>query len=173
MVLLSAAVVFAGLGWLGLSDSDDSGSSAVATTTAPAPTTVAPAAPASPTSAPASPPPASASPTTTTASPTTSSISAAAVMLVPVRVYNNSTIEGLANTTASKLRGEGWNVTDVRNYDSGQIPQSTVFYSPAAGEKEAAEKLAQSLGFVAEPRFEGIVNAPPGVIVILAGNGGN
>lgn len=172
MVLLSAAVVFAGLGWLGLSDSDDSGSSAVATTTAPAPTTVAPAAPAPPTSAPASSPPASASPTTT-ASPTTSSISAAAVMLVPVRVYNNSTIEGLANTTASKLRGEGWNVTDVRNYDSGQIPQSTVFYSPAAGEKEAAEKLAQSLGFVAEPRFEGIVNAPPGVIVILAGNGGN
>lgn len=171
MVLLSAAIVFAGLGWLGLSGSDDSGASEPVTASTPAAPTAAAAPPASAApSAPATSP--AANPSTSSASPTTT-ISAAAMKLVPVRVYNNSTVEGLASTTADKLRTDGWNITDVSNYDSGQIPRSTVFYSPAAGEREAADKLAQSLGFAAEPRFEGIVDAPPGVIVILAGNGGN
>ena len=175
MVLLSAAIVFAGLGWIGLSDSDDESSGA--TTTAASPTE----APPTTTAADAAGAPDAGSTTTSrstspSASPTTTGSAAensAAVLRVPVRVYNNSTVDGLAATTADQLRAEGWTVTDALNYDSGQVPQSAVYYGTAPGEREAAEKVAQELGFAAEPRFDGILDAPPGVIVILAGDSAN
>ncbi len=193
MVLLSAAIVFAGLGWLSLSnsDGDNSGSAApVAETTTQDPGTPSAGGQANGDEKPAAGAPAgSTSPGGTesggsasggasaggtsagaaAASPRTTGDSAAA-MNVPVRVYNNSTVEGLAATTADELRADGWNVTDVSNYDSGQVPRSAVFYGPKQGEREAAEKLAQSMGLPVEPRFDGITDAPSGVIVILAGN---
>lgn len=181
MVLLSAAIIFAGLGWFSLSDSETSGDGdnsagatvASTTTQAPAATSSAPAATSASappvTAAAESTPPASAPP----AQPAPSAPNLAEAQRTPVRIYNNSTVDGLAASTADRLRDEGWNITDVRNYDSGLIPQSTIYYGSTPGEKQAAEKLGQEMGFPAAPRFDGIVDAPPGVIVILTGDGSN
>ena len=84
-----------------------------------------------------------------------------------VRVFNNSTIKGLADRAAEDFRGSGWNVNEVGNYSQGIIPTTTAFYRPGTDEEAAAKQLAQEFGIKAEPRFEGIQSASPGVIVIV------
>ncbi|MGW3997012.1 LytR C-terminal domain-containing protein [Amycolatopsis sp. NPDC004772] len=86
---------------------------------------------------------------------------------VTVRVFNNSTIKGLADRAAEDFRGSGWNVNEVSNYSQGVIPTTTAFYRPGTDEEAAAKQLAQEFGIKAEPRFEGIQSASPGVIVIV------
>ncbi|GHF02426.1 hypothetical protein GCM10017786_39690 [Amycolatopsis deserti] len=86
---------------------------------------------------------------------------------VPVRVYNNSTIHGLAARAADELRANGWNVVEVGNYPQGIIPTTTVYYTPGTDEETAARSLAAAFGMKVEPRFEGIQDASPGVIVIV------
>jgi hypothetical protein len=85
----------------------------------------------------------------------------------PLRVYNNSTIAGLAAKGAEDFRRAGWTVTESRNYSDGVIPTTTVYYRPGTGEQAAAERLAAEFGMRAEPRFAGIQDATPGLIVIL------
>jgi LytR cell envelope-related transcriptional attenuator len=84
----------------------------------------------------------------------------------PVRVYNNSTITGLAARVAADLRNGGWQVEEVGNYPSGVIPTSTVYYRPGTGEQQAAQALAAQFGLRAEPRFHGLDDASPGLILI-------
>ena len=86
---------------------------------------------------------------------------------VPVRVYNNSTISGLADDVAGTLRGSGADVKEVGNYSEGNVPTSGVYYGEGAGEKAEAERIAGELGIEARPRFEGLGDAAPGVIVIV------
>lgn len=86
---------------------------------------------------------------------------------VPVRVYNNSTISGLADDVAGTLRGSGADVKEVGNYSDGNVPTSGVYYGEGAGEKAEAERIAGELGIEARPRFEGLGDAAPGVIVIV------
>ncbi|MDT7702737.1 MAG: hypothetical protein QOJ30_5062 [Pseudonocardiales bacterium] len=85
----------------------------------------------------------------------------------PLRVYNNSTIAGLAAKAAEDFRRAGWTVTESRNYSDGVIPTTTVYYRPGTREQAAAERLAAEFGMRAEPRFAGIQDATPGLIVIL------
>jgi hypothetical protein len=85
---------------------------------------------------------------------------------MPLRVYNNSTIPGLAARGASDFEAAGWTVTDIGGYN-GQIPVSTVYYRTGTAEKDSADFLAQAFGLRAEPRFEGIRDSSPGLIVIL------
>jgi hypothetical protein len=86
---------------------------------------------------------------------------------VTVRVFNNSTIKGLADRAAEDFRGTGWNVNEVGNYSQGVIPTTTAFYRPGTDEEAAAKQLAQEFGIKAEPRFPGIESATPGLIVIV------
>ncbi|MEU5265579.1 LytR C-terminal domain-containing protein [Amycolatopsis sp. NPDC021455] len=86
---------------------------------------------------------------------------------VTVRVYNNSLIEHLAARAADDFRKAGWNVTEVKGYPYGTIPETTAYYRPGTDEEAAAKQLAQEFGFKAEPRFDGIKDASPGVIVIV------
>ncbi|RSM39444.1 LytR family transcriptional regulator [Amycolatopsis balhimycina DSM 5908] len=86
---------------------------------------------------------------------------------VTVRVYNNSLIEGLAARAADDFTRAGWNVTEKKGYPYGTIPATTAYYRPGTDEEAAAKQLAQEFGFKAEPRFEGIQDASPGVIVIV------
>ncbi|NBH03328.1 LytR family transcriptional regulator [Amycolatopsis sp. SID8362] len=86
---------------------------------------------------------------------------------VTVRVFNNSTIKGLADRAAEDFRGSGWNVNEVSNYSQGVIPTTTAFFRPGTDEEAAAKQLAQEFGIKAEPRFPGIESASPGVIVIV------
>lgn len=83
----------------------------------------------------------------------------------PLRVYNNSTIKGLAEDAAADFRTAGWQVDSVGNYGSGIIPTSTVYYQP--GEEAAAEALAGEFGMRSMPRFNGLESATNGLIVIV------
>ncbi|OQO92748.1 hypothetical protein B1813_11380 [Saccharomonospora piscinae] len=87
---------------------------------------------------------------------------------VAVRVYNNSNIGGLAAEASGDLRAEGWDVVETGNYSAGVIPETTVYFRPGTDEESAARSLADSFGMRVEPRFDGIADASPGVIVIVA-----
>jgi LytR cell envelope-related transcriptional attenuator len=90
-----------------------------------------------------------------------------AVARGPVRVYNNSTITGLAARAASDFRADGWQVGQVSNYASGTIPTSTVYFRPGTAEQTEATRIASEFGLRTEPRFSGIDDATPGLIVIV------
>jgi hypothetical protein len=59
--------------------------------------------------------------------------------MAPVRVYNSTTITGLAHHVASEVQARGWDVIDVGNV-SGASSLSTLYYAP--GLKAAAQHLA-------------------------------
>lgn len=138
------------------------------TQTAPPPTTTG--SPTPPTEV-SSPPPG-----TTTGSPTppTSSstvppppVTQPGVPKVSVRVYNNSTITGLANKASDEVRANGWPVAETGNYSSGTIPTTTVYYRPGTEEEASAKELAAVLRARVEPRFDGIQSSAPGIILIV------
>lgn len=85
----------------------------------------------------------------------------------PVRVYNNSTITGLAASAAEDLRNAGWEVGEVANYPFGIIRTTTVYYRPGTAEKGTAEALGREFDMRVSERFEGLEDASPGVIVIV------
>ncbi|MFC7959935.1 LytR C-terminal domain-containing protein [Rhodococcoides kroppenstedtii] len=164
MVLLSLAVVFAGIGIFSLtgSDSEDTAAAPAADTSAVPTATAAPTGTSVP-SATAPPSATSGSPTTTTTATTSGASSAS-----PIRVLNNSEVSGLAAETATRLESAGFAVGETGNYSSGVIAASTVYYDPAVpGQQAQAERIARTLGFGSEPRFAGIANASPGIVVIV------
>ncbi len=89
------------------------------------------------------------------------------VVHTPVRVYNNSTITGLAARAANDFRADGWQVAQVSNYPQGIIATSTVYFRPGTSEQSAASSLGRQFGLRVEPRFAGIDDATPGLIVIV------
>lgn len=92
-----------------------------------------------------------------------------AVTSVPVQIYNNSTVTGLAARTGETLRENGFAVGDVANLPSnrGVVPESTAFYGTGPGERQAAEAIAGQLGIVAAPRPADLAGEAPGVIVVV------
>ncbi|MGH3911796.1 MAG: LytR C-terminal domain-containing protein [Pseudonocardiaceae bacterium] len=88
------------------------------------------------------------------------------------RVYNNSTIRGLAARAADDLNAAGWTVIEVANYSGGRIPTSTVYYREGTDERATAEAIGAEFGLRVEPRFDGIADARPGVIVIVTNDYG-
>jgi hypothetical protein len=85
----------------------------------------------------------------------------------PIRVYNNSTITGLASDAAGDFSARGWQVGEVSNYPFGIISTTTVYYRPGTAEQGIAEALGQEFNLRVNPRFEGLKDATPGVIVIV------
>ena len=85
----------------------------------------------------------------------------------PVRVYNNSTIAGLAAKATEDVKRSGWDVAETGNYSQGQIPTTTVYYRPGTEEEESAKSLAAIMQARVEARFDGIQAAHPGIIVIV------
>jgi hypothetical protein len=90
--------------------------------------------------------------------------------LVTLRVYNNSTIKGLAARAADDFRAQGWTVAEVSNYPDGVIPKTTAYYRPGTDEETAAKALAAAFGMESAARFDGIASSSPGVIVIVTNN---
>ncbi|MGH3851101.1 MAG: LytR C-terminal domain-containing protein [Pseudonocardiaceae bacterium] len=84
-----------------------------------------------------------------------------------VRVYNNSTIRGLAARAARDLSAAGWTVIEVGNYARGTIPTTTVYYQEGTDQRAAAEAIAAQFKIRVEARFPGIENASPGLILIV------
>ncbi len=58
---------------------------------------------------------------------------------IPVYVFNQTSISGLAAETANSLESAGWNVVGVDNW-VGSVPTDTVYFYP--GERAAAERLS-------------------------------
>jgi hypothetical protein len=85
----------------------------------------------------------------------------------PLRVYNNSLIQGLAARAAADFRSAGWTVSEIGGYPGATIPTSTVYYRPGTDEQTAAQEIGRAFGLRVEPRFSGIQSASPGVIVIV------
>ncbi len=83
-----------------------------------------------------------------------------------VRVFNNSTIRGLATRAAGDLSAAGWTVVEVANYAQGTIPTTTVYYQEDT-DRAAAEALAAQFKVRVEARFPGIEKIGPGLIVIV------
>lgn len=102
--------------------------------------------------------------TTPSASPTT-----AAPAKVDVRVYNISSTEGAAETTATRLRDEGWKVTETGNLSLPDVAVTTVFFGETPGEREAAEEVGKLLQAPVAPRPTDVIDQPPGVIVAVTG----
>lgn len=84
-----------------------------------------------------------------------------------LRVYNNSTIRGLAARAARDLTAAGWEVVEVGNYARGTIPTTTVYYHEGTDQQASAQALGTQFRMRVEPRFPGIVNSGPGLIVIV------
>jgi hypothetical protein len=85
----------------------------------------------------------------------------------PLRVYNNSLIQGLAAKAKADFEAAGWTVTDISGYGQGVIPHSTVYFRPGTAEEAAAQELGREFGLRVEPRFPGIQQSSDGVIVIV------
>ena len=80
----------------------------------------------------------------------------------PLRVYNNSLIQGLAARAAADFRSAGWTVAEIGGYPGAAIPTSTVYYRPGTDEQTAAQEIGRAFGLRVEPRFSGIQSASPG-----------
>lgn len=187
LALLGAGAVAALIGLATLLPGGSSTTTPAATTPPPAPTAAptaaatpgatvaaqpAPTVPAAvptvgPTVAIAAPPPAAPAPAPAPAAPQAGTGGGSAAARGPVRVYNNSTVTGLAARAANDFRADGWQVGQVSNYSQGVIPTSTVYYRPGTAEQTAATRIASEFGLRTEPRFSGIDDATPGLIVIV------
>jgi len=129
---------------------------ATTATTATPPTTAAPATTPAGTRPPA--------PTRTAATP------ARAVVRAPLTVLNNTTRAHLADQAAARFRAGGWQVVKIGNF-TGQIPATTVYFTPGSGtEEQAAYALAAQFSGIARvlPRYAGLPSSVYGVIVVLA-----
>src|SRR5271156_1240812 len=70
--------------------------------------------------------------TTSTVTPSSAAASSSpAAAKADVRVYNISSTEGAAESTANRLRDNGWNVTDTGNLSLPEVAGTTVFFSDA------------------------------------------
>ena len=123
--------------------------------------------PSGPPSSTSTPPSSAPSSTTGATEPKPSGDQQASNKWVTVRVFNNSTIKGLAKRAADDFRQAGWNVTEATNYSQGVIPETTAYFRPGTDEEAAAKQLAAEFGFKSAPRFEGIQDATPGLIAII------
>jgi LytR cell envelope-related transcriptional attenuator len=106
-------------------------------------------------------------PTTTTTTKTSAPDDTPGTSRLPLRVYNNSKIHGLADDAAADFRAGGWEVSEVGNYGTGIIPTTTVYFRQGTAEEAPARELAAQFGMRAEARFEGIEDARDGIIVIV------
>ena len=106
--------------------------------------------------------------TITSTSPATASPSPAPAK-ADVRVYNISEIQGAAEGAANRLREAGWNVTETGNLTLPEITATTVFFSDAPGEHEAADEVGKLLQAPVQPRVPELSEQPPGVVVAVTG----
>jgi LytR cell envelope-related transcriptional attenuator len=104
-----------------------------------------------------------------TTSATSSATSSPAPARADVRVYNISSTEGVAESTANRLREAGWNVTETGNLSLPEVAGTTVFFSDAPGEREAADEVGKLLEAPVQPRVPELTEQPPGVVVAVTG----
>jgi serine/threonine protein kinase len=86
-----------------------------------------------------------------------------------IRVYNISAQEGLAARTVDRLKAGGFSAAPSGNLYLPNVTATTVYFSDAPGERDAADAVGQLLGAPVEPRIPEVADQPPGVIVVVTG----
>ena len=69
---------------------------------------------------------------------------------------------GAAEGTATRLRDAGWNVTETGNLTLTDVTATTVYFSDAPGEREAADEVGKLLEAPVEPRVPEVGRAATG-----------
>lgn len=172
IVLLGVAAIALVMGIISLLPLGGGGNEAGGSTsnTPPPATTTTSSGPAKPTTTTQAPPATTTTaepPATTTTNPPAQPPPANNPQSVPVRVYNNGTVKGMAQQAATDITSAGFNVTQVGNYSQGIIATTTVYFRPGTDEEAAANALGQPFHMRVMPRFDGIQAADPGLIVII------
>jgi len=67
------------------------------------------------------------------------------------------------------LRDAGWNVTETGDLSLPEVTGTTVFFSDAPGEHEAADEVGKLLEAPVQPRVPELTEQPPGVVVAVTG----
>jgi hypothetical protein len=106
-------------------------------------------------------------PITTTTTTTVTTPSRSELRSIPVRVFNNTSIPGLAARVADDLGADGWFVTHIGNYAGPPVPVSTVYYHQGALEQAAARDLATTFALNYEPNLDDPGNLNPGILVVV------
>jgi hypothetical protein len=109
---------------------------------------------------------------TSVVSPTTTTTTTTAPPPKPdVHVYNISGVEGAAGRAGQKLTQAGWTVTvEPGTLELPEVTATTVFYTEAPGEKDAAGEVAKILDNAPVAlRPPEIADKPPGLIVTVTG----
>lgn len=86
-----------------------------------------------------------------------------------VRVFNISETAGAAESTATRLRDDKWNVTEVGNLVVPEVTVTTVYFGEEPGEQKAAEEVGRLLEAPVAPRVPELTEQPPGVVVLVTG----
>jgi len=107
--------------------------------------------------------------TSTISSASSAAPSSPAPAKADVRVYNISSTEGAAESTANRLRDAGWTVTETGNLTLPEVTGTTVFFSDAPGEHEAADAVGKLLAAPVQARVPELAEQPPGVVVAVTG----
>ena len=84
---------------------------------------------------------------------------------VPVYVFNQTTVTGLAASFSRVLDSDGWTVAGVGNW-RGFVPSNTVYYWP--GDKAAAQRLSSDYGEIGRVWPASSPMPRDGLVVILA-----
>ena len=80
----------------------------------------------------------------------------------PLRVYNNSLIQGLAARAAKPTSAAaGWTVAEIGGYPGATIPHEHRLLPPGTAEQTAAQEIGRAFGLRVEPRFAGIAVRQP------------
>ena len=178
LVAIAVIALVAGLISLFIGDDGDDSAAPPPTATATPPPDTAPTGATTEPGTPGQPPPPAPTTTTTAAPPPATGAPPPPApqppppTAEPVRVYNNSTIQGLAARAAEDFRRAGWTVVEVSNYPGGILPTSTVYFRPGTSEEAAARTLGNQFDLRIEPRFPGIEQASAGLIVIVTNDYG-
>lgn len=106
---------------------------------------------------------------TTVVTTTTTSSAAPEPARPEVRVFNISEIPGAGESTATRLRDDEWNVTEVGNLTVPDVTVTTVYFGETEGEQEAAEEVGRLLEAPVAPRVPALIEQPPGVVVLVTG----
>ena len=107
--------------------------------------------------------------TTSTHTTTTTTTTSAKPEQVDVRVFNISEVAGAAQATADRLQEAGWDVAETGNLTLPDVAVTTVFFSDASGEQQAAEEIGGLLEAPVAPRPPELIDQPPGVVVVVTG----
>jgi hypothetical protein len=90
-----------------------------------------------------------------------------AVPQIPVYVFNQTTVTGLAAATAGQLEADGWNVVGVDNW-VGVVPEDTVYFYP--GDRAAADRLTKDIPSISRV-WPASAPMPQGALTVILADG--